>query len=187
MIAFIGQAPSRDTDGKLPFSGRSGKKLAALMGMSHEEFGRRFVFMNVLDYFPGKNGKGDAFPMAEAKAKASQMDLSGYELVILVGKRVAEAFEIRNVPMFRLLEVRQSVGLLGAGRQFRAVFRDVDKPHDAITVLGETDKRHSFLLEEVFKGAVIPHPSGVNRWWNDPLNENEAREFLRSLVNDRDS
>lgn len=27
--------------------------------------------------------------------------------------------------------------------------------------------------------AVVPHPSGVNRWWNDPANEEAARRFLR--------
>ena len=27
--------------------------------------------------------------------------------------------------------------------------------------------------------AVVPHPSGVSRWWNDPANERRARRFLR--------
>lgn len=29
--------------------------------------------------------------------------------------------------------------------------------------------------------AVLPHPSGVNRWWNDPENADAARRFLRKL------
>ena len=30
--------------------------------------------------------------------------------------------------------------------------------------------------------VVFPHPSGVNRWWNDPVNERQARFFLRELL-----
>jgi uracil-DNA glycosylase len=29
--------------------------------------------------------------------------------------------------------------------------------------------------------AVLPHPSGVNRWWNDPENADAARRFLAKL------
>lgn len=27
--------------------------------------------------------------------------------------------------------------------------------------------------------AIVPHPSGLNRWWNDPINATMARQFLR--------
>jgi len=30
--------------------------------------------------------------------------------------------------------------------------------------------------------AVFPHPSGVNRWWNDASNKRSAVIFLRSLL-----
>jgi uracil-DNA glycosylase len=30
--------------------------------------------------------------------------------------------------------------------------------------------------------AVIPHPSGVSRWWNDPENVARARAFLRAAT-----
>lgn len=29
--------------------------------------------------------------------------------------------------------------------------------------------------------AVLPHPSGVNRWWNNPANVDAARRFLAKL------
>lgn len=29
---------------------------------------------------------------------------------------------------------------------------------------------------------LMPHPSGVNRWWNDQSNCEEAREFMRGLL-----
>lgn len=30
--------------------------------------------------------------------------------------------------------------------------------------------------------AVIPHPSGINRWWNDPANRGAAEAFLRGAA-----
>ena len=30
-----------------------------------------------------------------------------------------------------------------------------------------------------FEAAVVPHPSGINRWWNDPKNRRAARAFMR--------
>jgi hypothetical protein len=33
-----------------------------------------------------------------------------------------------------------------------------------------------------FVAVVFPHPSGVNRWWNDPANVENAKTFLRKLV-----
>lgn len=33
--------------------------------------------------------------------------------------------------------------------------------------------------------AVIPHPSGVSRWWNDPGNYELARRFVREAARGR--
>jgi len=33
--------------------------------------------------------------------------------------------------------------------------------------------------------AVVPHPSGLNRWWNDLGNQVGARRFLRELMDGR--
>jgi hypothetical protein len=33
-----------------------------------------------------------------------------------------------------------------------------------------------------FVGATVPHPSDLARWWNDPVNVQEARGFLGSLT-----
>jgi uracil-DNA glycosylase len=30
--------------------------------------------------------------------------------------------------------------------------------------------------------AVLPHPSGVNHWWNDPKNRRRAARFLRAVA-----
>lgn len=42
-----------------------------------------------------------------------------------------------------------------------------------------------YFLERRVEGAllvVMPHPSGVNRWWNDPAHREEARAFARRVV-----
>lgn len=31
------------------------------------------------------------------------------------------------------------------------------------------------------RAAVFPHPSGINRWWNDADNVDEARRFIRGI------
>jgi len=33
-----------------------------------------------------------------------------------------------------------------------------------------------------FVGSSMPHPSGLNRWWNNPRNVTRARKFARSLL-----
>lgn len=30
--------------------------------------------------------------------------------------------------------------------------------------------------------AVVPHPSGVSHWWNDPSNRRRAARFMRSVL-----
>lgn len=33
-----------------------------------------------------------------------------------------------------------------------------------------------------FEWAIIPHPSGINQWWNDPENVERAGRFLRAAA-----
>lgn len=30
-----------------------------------------------------------------------------------------------------------------------------------------------------YHAAVLPHPSGINRWWNDPENKSSAANFMK--------
>ena len=99
-----------------------------------------FDLVNLLDRWPGKKGKGDAFPLDEARASARRLNLWGKPLVILVGRNVARAFGANSVAYLE-----------------------------------------GFLLGYV-NAVVIPHPSGLNRWWNDPANTERARRFMRSLL-----
>lgn len=139
-ITIVGQAPG--PSGGEPFRGRSGARLAALMGLaSVEELADRANLVNVLSSFPGKAraGKGDAFPLERARRAARRMRLAG--TILFAGKGVARAFGIGGAEYF----------------EWRAI--------DAATT-----------------AAVIPHPSGVSRWWNEPGNEERARAFLRAAM-----
>lgn len=40
-------------------------------------------------------------------------------------------------------------------------------------------RRHLVGNGETFNAAVIPHTSGINRWWNDESNKRKARRFCR--------
>ncbi len=81
--------------GELPFRGRSGKRVADLLGVSLDEMHLFLEARNLLPERPtrpvGSAGKGDGFPVAEAKAAASSIVLGGRR-AILAGKRVGRAF-----------------------------------------------------------------------------------------------
>ena len=122
----------------------TGHRLMKLMGMTRFEYlhtDRR----NLFPAYPGKSGKGAAFPYSQAKMLARQIEpsLAGYN-VLFVGKRVAAAFGFgHNNPTFR-------------------------KPL----------QWHPW----VYRYAVLPHPSGINRWWNDPDNKAMGEAFLHAVA-----
>lgn len=37
------------------------------------------------------------------------------------------------------------------------------------------------------RATVVPHPSGLNRWWNDPVNVERAGEFMREVAGRTDT
>lgn len=138
---IVGEAPPRGGEGRPAFSGYAGRRLAALAGVA--ELSDAFDAVNILDEWPGPQGKGSAFP--DALAARAAMRLRGLlegRLVIVAGRRAARALGLR------------------AG-----------------------------YLEPVDAGwcaaAVLPHPSGVNRWWNDPANRRRASAFLAAAARGR--
>lgn len=152
-LLLVGEAPSRTGDPTKPLTGRVGRRLAALAGLSTFQYLRRTERMNLLDRWPGSAGKGSAFPLVEARS-AAWKKLSAFvgRRVVLVGRRVADALDLDDP-------------YLGP---WRCVVLD--------------DGGNSPPASRAFLCAVIPHPSGVNRWWNDPKNTRSARAFLRSAL-----
>lgn len=136
---LVGQAPSRGADDVPPFGGRSGKRIAAMAGVDHARLLDVFDAVNLLERWPGPRGKGDLFPLREARRRAAILTsmLTG-RTVVLVGQGVARAFGQDSTPLSRL-----SGGLCG---------------------------------------FVVPHPSGLNRWYNDASNVSAASAMLKTLA-----
>jgi uracil-DNA glycosylase len=165
--ALVGQAPSRSS--ALPFEGRSGRRVEALAGLEPGELGATLTLVNVLDRWPGKNayGKGDAFPrprMVRERACRIMGALAEAEVdrVVFAGRLVAVTFGMpAGTPYLSW------VAPAGGG------------DGDGAWAVPE------WMLPHVWPSArfaVLPHPSGVNRWWNERANERRARRFLRELV-----
>ena len=150
-VAIVGEAPSRETRGMPPFSGKSGARLAQLAGLEPDALGDAFLLVNLLRGWPGQCGKGSAFPVPR-------------------GARAGD----RVLPM--LMAERVALVVL-AGRRVQAAlgFGDADRPFLEWDHFAPWSPRG-------FSHAVLPHPSGVNHWWNDPANETAARAFLRPLA-----
>lgn len=145
-LLLIGQAPSKFGDPRLPLTGRAGRKIAKLAGVSTFRYLRRTDRLNLLGRWTGKRGKGDNFPAAEATAKAIKASplLKG-RWVIFVGRAVADAF---RVSLERYC-----------------------------TWVWDSE------LDCMF--AILPHPSGIVRWWNDRENTELASAFLRGAFKKR--
>lgn len=103
----VGLAPSaRAGAGDRPLTGRSGRRLAGLAGLSPEEFWGIFDRTNLLAEHPGRRsgGRGDVFGATEARRAAvlaSELLAEGsHPTVIVLGRKAAEAFGLRETPWF---------------------------------------------------------------------------------------
>ena len=138
---LIGQAPGRNGDPGTPLlGGKVGSKLIELLGIDERLYRERFDRVNVLDYWPGKSGKGDKFPFREAQkiASAKSFVISGRQ-IMFVGIGTARAFGFKSAPL--------------RWRKFNGGV-----------------------------AAILPHPSGINHWYNDPRNRGRAERFMRAIA-----
>lgn len=134
-ILILGEAPGARNAG-----GLTRTRITNLSGSPWETWAD---WRNLLDDYPGSGSSGGASwnPRAARQAAVS-LDLSGYDLVILLGRRVAGA-----------------VLPAGAGIPFFRTFTHHSQQY-----------------------AVIPHTSGIVRFWNDPDNADRARVFLTEIA-----
>jgi hypothetical protein len=119
----------------------SGRRLSDLLGAP---FGAVADVANLLPAWPGyAPTKGDRFPTREARRAADQVLECDRQhgTLILLGRGVAEAFGLADLPFFKWRR-------LADGRLV----------------------------------VVIPHPSGVSRWWNEASRRAAARAYLRAAV-----
>lgn len=147
---IIGQAPGPNTDPAVPLGGRCGDRLADLCGLELKDFFLLFERVNLIQKFPGKLTKGDAFPLDEARKGAIDVLIMSHvheRKIVLLGDNVAKAFGFNPSTLPTL----------------------------------QMHRRPAFPFAGV---ATCPHPSGVNRWWNEPDNVKRARRFWRRIAAD---
>ena len=94
---LIGQAPGPNTDPARPLypfpASSAGGRLCKFMGISVEEYLDIFDRVNLLQEFPGKEGKEDKFPPRLAKvAAAAILPLLSGRTVVFIGRNVANSF-----------------------------------------------------------------------------------------------
>jgi uracil-DNA glycosylase len=125
---IVGEAPARDFDPlALPFSSPGTERnLERLLG---KDWRHRYNVMNMLQTEQPSSGKGSSFDMDSAKMAFSWMVNAGIfndVKVLLCGQRVAEAFGLKGIDYFEVVQVPSAKA-----------------------------------------GMMIPHPTGINQWWND--------------------
>jgi uracil-DNA glycosylase len=155
-LLFVGQAPSQDSDGQPPFTGKCGKFLAeTLLNTTQEQMLLDHDFMNVFDRWPGKGINGDKFPMREAKDRVPYLvEKLRDRVVVMLGHNVATAFGAKGFTYLTWYEIRNPKNV-----------NDVIVP----------------------KMVVVPHPSGINRYWNVPSNRLIASKFLIETIKHKEN
>jgi hypothetical protein len=109
--------------------------------------------VNLLGFWPGAASKGSVFPRSAAVEAARAFPRHRYDRVVMLGWRVADAF------------ARVVIGVPSWRR---------------VSLQWWLHLGSEPSIEPRF--AVLPHPSGVNAWWNDPKNRRAASRFLRDLA-----
>lgn len=152
----VGQAPSAQSDPNNPLAGACGRRLAWLCGLEMDEWLDAYQRVNLVRHFPGKLAKGDAWPAAARR----------------------EAAFAAGMVHFALEGQTRPVVLLG-GNVFDA-FKVAWgwRPGWGKPTIGPYNV-------EGRQYRVCPHPSGVNRWWNDPFSVGQARSFWLRIERER--
>lgn len=119
--------------------GESGYRLATWAGLSPAEFRERARLVNVYRELPPRWGR--PFARGRAEELAVDAERAGAERVVLLGERVAAAFDYTAPPF----------------------------------------EWHPTAMLPTQLVALVPHPSGLNRYWNEPVNRRLVERFLRRL------
>ena len=168
---LLGESPNKATEGRpelwlLPDHStiqHSANRLLHHTGWSLATYLRVFpVRDNLVHQLPARGGKGRTFSRADGLIGASRVVAHSLEEhvdgIVMLGRRVASCFR------FARRGERQGVPgpkwpWLSWGLAWAA--------GDPGTVV---------------RAAVVPHPSGINQWWNDLDNQCDARTFFGELL-----
>jgi hypothetical protein len=157
---IIGEAPSKNEYPPSPIAGRIGKRLAECAGLSLQDFLEHFERRNLLEVRQDTKEKGFEFDARAASLAADKLWHDGALLTdypSISGRRDDAVFAPGRVVL--LLGYRVATAFGAANIYFM--------------------KQTLGTEAEVY---VLPHPSGVNRWWNDPFNAALVTKFMRSIV-----
>lgn len=129
---------------------------------------------------------------------------NGVVLGELVGRRLAEA---GGISLDDYLERTDRVNLFQrplarwdrVGARFHASLVAIDRTRRVILLGRRVAAAFSLAHLDVLRWygpattrlaarslAIVPHPSGRNRWWNDPANRIQAERFLRTALRERE-
>ncbi len=167
-VIMVGQAPSRfgSHDPRLALTGRPMDVLLEAAGLSRMEYFWAFERHNLAPEWKGYRGEdsstGSRFDPSACKASALVLaERADQRRLICWGREVLSAFQgpvaARRADLLTWEKASHSVSGRWDGVPVRAW-------------------RSEYLV------AVIPHPSGLNRWWNDPENRAAAGRFVRQTI-----
>lgn len=165
-ILIVGEAPSRN-----PEAARSKQKMARFLGVPPSALAYGIpassggiAWLNLFFRPQPKiwNGKGSEFDQASARIAASELKAvvnnmprsSRPQAIMLLGKRVGEAWTQRQLEELKF-------------------FKTVNPACDPA--------RSPAIGVDAIPTYLVPHPSGVNRFWNDPANVTKAFLFYRRI------
>jgi hypothetical protein len=115
-------------------------------GLTRSQFIREFDKINLINQFPGKleGGKGDRFPVSEAREAAEKLreELTGRR-VLFLGRKVAAAFGYSSTPFFSWYHDRFDFSVL---------------PHPSGCSTAYNDQMMRGFLSEVMQRALDPAP-----------------------------
>ncbi len=184
-IIFIGQAFNREFGEKMnqridpndtarierivshyALTGAAGNFLGRLLGVHRLEFCATYKRTNLNVCFSGKIGKGDKFDRVEGEERAEKFIMSEkLTKYVLLGQHVAACFaRVMDMPVVELSSPLMT---------FEKSFRRVNEFCFNAEPLTSEFKKQFFLL---------PHPSGINSWWNKPNNRIAAEIKLKAFL-----
>lgn len=164
-ILLLGESPNRATVGRphlwlLPDSSgkpHSANRLLGYTGWSTSEYLSLVGRDNLLHHHPGGSGKGANWDAAGARERVPVVLDSLFkkkQILLILGWRVAMSFNWYNDVFHRVCKSKLS--------------------YLYWEYVGEKGK-------VMVPTAVVPHPSGINQWWNSKENRDQALRFFSTL------
>lgn len=158
---IVGIAPARPGEEGQPLSAiapqSTGRKIADMMGVAPKEYMRAFDRINLCPF-----ARASGIPVNEWKPAASNLGASLLRgrRVILLGVNVAQCFGLVIAPKHDYLKWWDYPGTSVPGYGLIGWNAGSRRPP--------------------FSHAILPHPSGRNRWYNEPENKEAASLFLKA-------